>query len=89
MHNLLQSLVPVVLALICQLVVNENSSAVYEFIPRTMILKDYDDPIAYLNSGKHFTFQLAEFIPWFFFGMTFRSFLPVVRWSGCSFLQRG
>ncbi len=46
---------PVFIALICQLVVNQTSSNVVSYQPRTFRLEDYEKPILFVNSGKIMT----------------------------------
>ena len=49
------------LGCICQLVVKQYSSAIYDFESLTMDLADYEDPITYAHSG-FINFSLA--LPW-------------------------
>ena len=50
---LYQGIIPVLLGCICQLVVKQYSSAIYDFDPITMNLGDYEDPITYAHASEY------------------------------------
>ncbi len=60
--TLLQALVPVFIALICQLVVNETSDTATSYPPRTFRLEDYEKPITFVNSRKIYVPHTVQYI---------------------------